>query len=1185
MKKNKKKLLTAVVATTALVFGTVAPALAMPDVIKVTRPDNTVVQYTMADAMLKPTLMAQMVKDITAAFPMREPMVGILTNGTVVDLEAGLTSGTTSYNTYEAGVLAGTTAHGTDITATSNVGVDASGNLTYTPVSSASTVVSVSAVNGTINVGGTTGFVFNTTNGTTPTGVVYSVTSANASTGFFSNGMFTATAAGTYTIQATVGATNVSTTVNVSGIASAIQLSGATQSIIANGKATNKVTATVLDTNGTTVSGFNGTASISIPTTGGGALVDGNGGTITKVTFVNGVGTFYVLAPTALPTPAYDTVSTSNLVSTNSNGITSTVNYGTLTTNYIAQAASGLTVIPSSSTFSCNDGTIADSLTVNVNDGSGNPVTANIFQSVTLTITGPGSFTAVNTSSPATTTRNLVLTQGSNAAIVSVYPIQGQSGTITITATSSGLTNGSTTITTLSTGVPTNTTITSTRGIANSTSVLTPGTTFTLYTLTLQDANGNPVVVPNGSSDVLTLSDSSLALSTPGVMQYYNVDSSGQPTGSAWTANAGTGAYTASVPSNGLLQFAVSNTTVGSSAATITILDQFTGVTKTSTYTFVKGSENTVKLLSGVAATSNVTAGSTNTISVQLVDSNGNNIAVAGDNVSFYFDGTTLNDANATMGGSSTWSPTSPYIVATDSTGKATVTLNVPSTTASGKHYKVDAIYGSMGAPVTVTQTVQSAANVGTGIVFSSVTTAANGIPTAVTWPSNATIASGKYLSGYTSNVLTPSSSSAQPALYANLTNAVATDTIGGSAADTIQLTVSDTNMLAITPGGSWTKTSANGITTNVTYTANETTTGVQLPIIQAANGGNATITVSDLSNPSVPSQVLNFTVVGGSVSGNAAVMYNGKASSTTNTLSISAGVPVPINIVNVDAAGNAVPVDSTGNQIVILADTANGGTFRLTPTGSNVSFVSIPIGSTSATVYYVNGVSGNYSLLAGTTADAGQAIAITPPGAATAGTAATYTLALTGHAGASGNAGTLPISIIGAVNSPSGTAPTLATSTITFVGGAATDTVTFTAATPQTLTFNIAGITKSVASITPAAAQSITAGTASATVPDFTTGATTWKYSSNAVATVGTSVGATDISANIHVTKNTAAAVSSIVFSSGAKTLVITMGATGSSGDTVTIKANQFEDTYGNVLSGIITLTSDGSTWTPSMN
>ena len=206
LKKNSKKILTLVTAT-AMAFSTVAPALAMPNSVKVTRADGSVANYLMNDAIMNPSLLTQMTNDVTSAFLSSRPMVGILSSGKVANLQAEL--GASSTSAYEAGVTAGTTAAGTDLTATKNVTV-AGGVVVETPVTVATaTISSVSPVTVT-TVAGTAPVL--------PATVTATMSDATTTTPAVTWGAVTASqyaAAGTFAVTGTVAGTTQTATANV----------------------------------------------------------------------------------------------------------------------------------------------------------------------------------------------------------------------------------------------------------------------------------------------------------------------------------------------------------------------------------------------------------------------------------------------------------------------------------------------------------------------------------------------------------------------------------------------------------------------------------------------------------------------------------------------------------------------------------------------------------------------------------------------------------------------------------------------------------------------------------------------------------------------------------------------------------------------------------------------------------
>ena len=121
---------------------------------------------------------------------------------------------------------------------------------------------------------------------------------------------------------------------------------------------------------------------------------------------------------------------------------------------------------------------------------------------------------------------------------------------------------------------------------------------------------------------------------------------------------------------------------------------------------------------------------------------------------------------------------------------------------------------------------------------------------------------------------------------------------------------------------------------------------------------GTATITVKDLSNPSVPVLTETLSVTPSTQSAEW-VEYQGQQVSTSNPLTVSANTPVALTVANVDAAGNLLPVTSTqagtNSYITVNLSDTNGGAYTLVPGGAPVTSVEIPVGQTSVTVYYVN--------------------------------------------------------------------------------------------------------------------------------------------------------------------------------------------------------------------------------------
>ncbi|SPF34534.1 exported hypothetical protein [Candidatus Desulfosporosinus infrequens] len=163
-----------------------------------------------ADGTVSPitALTVKMVSAVTATTVVgTQPTLPAQVSATMSDnstQQVAVTWGTVDVSKAGTVTVTGTIA-GTAVTATATVTVTA-------------TIASVSAVNSTIVVGGTTRFTFTNSDGNTvatPTGVTYSVIGSNASDASITNGVFTTTIDGTYTIQATIGSVTLTTGVTV----------------------------------------------------------------------------------------------------------------------------------------------------------------------------------------------------------------------------------------------------------------------------------------------------------------------------------------------------------------------------------------------------------------------------------------------------------------------------------------------------------------------------------------------------------------------------------------------------------------------------------------------------------------------------------------------------------------------------------------------------------------------------------------------------------------------------------------------------------------------------------------------------------------------------------------------------------------------------------------------------------
>jgi protocatechuate 3,4-dioxygenase beta subunit len=797
----------------------------------------------------------------------------------------------------------------------------------------------------------------------TPTGVTYTVTSSNASTGFFNNGVFTATAAGAYTIQAAIGSTDLTTTVNVYGQAASVSLVFPNNSatLTANG-ATDQVTAKVLDANGNVVSNFNGTLNVTLTHTDAnyGTLVNAYGGTFSNpITITNGVGTINLQTPSHPTATTPDGLTVSNLASTNGQAVSSSLTYGSSNVTYTAASATQLKFATSTATLSNANGQ-STTLKLNVADAQGVTVSS-LSQTtyITLSLNGPGSFTQLATGTSTPVTSETVTANADGTYSFNVYPVVGQTGTITVSAASTGLTSASATVNLVTAGLVSTFAVNSTTGTLNSQGAsatdinnasIPAGTTYTLYTVQFVDVNGNPVAAPD--NDTITVTDNSQGLSgTTGILKYYSYNPTAVIPGTSTidpfygttllgTSASGTPAtFNPYLSATGTSTFAVFNTSSGTTNPTITVTDSGLGISKTASYTYVVGSAAAVAATSTQANPVTLTPGGSSTVSFQLTDAAGNPVAQSGVTVNVWFDSAPTTGITL---GSSQVAPTTyatGYQAATNAQGIATVTVNA-SSTASGS-FTVEASNTSSGTPATVSGSVTSLTNaintVGYGSVASTTFTPYSSTSIAAT--AGQTLGTDVSYNGTIFGL-----------------NAIGAPV--SSTSDKLQLTVSDKNILAVTDGSNgWTLASSG-----TTATHNASTLGVSLPLIKANLAGTATIKITDISVPSQPSVTLNVTVTPG-VGSTTAFVSNGAAITSSAPLTLAANTSSAINLTYVDAGGNPVAVTTTPSGITFaLSDGGKGGTFSATSGGSPIYQVNIPNGQTSATVYYKNPTAGSYS-------------------------------------------------------------------------------------------------------------------------------------------------------------------------------------------------------------------------------
>jgi hypothetical protein len=363
------------------------------------------------------------------------------------------------------------------------------------------------------------------------------------------------------------------------------------------------------------VTDFNGTVYLSVPSSEGSF----SGAQTAKVTITNGTGS---VSLTSASTPESVSISSYDLTTSNSSPIATNVTYGSATVNEVAPTVTQLALTSSIPSLTVNSETdvLGDPATVTIQQEDAAGTNYSQGQYVTVTLTGPGSFSSTS----SVTTKTLYVTGSTQ---VQVYGLKGEAGTVTVTASASGVQSGSVNIPAYVNTSPANITLTAKQGTTAT------GTPFTLYTVQLVDTNGNPITYGGNANDTITVSDNTATVG--GTLKYYEV-SSGQPTSTSLPS---------SVPLvNGTYQFAVENTTVGTSSPTITVTDTTENFTASAPYFYQVGAPAQVAM-TATNTQGYVEADHTVTYSAQLEDANGNQLMTAGQPVVFYFDATTGNSA------------------------------------------------------------------------------------------------------------------------------------------------------------------------------------------------------------------------------------------------------------------------------------------------------------------------------------------------------------------------------------------------------------------------------------------------------------------------------------------------------------------------------------------------------------
>ena len=695
------------------------------------------------------------------------------------------------------------------------------------------------------------------------------------------------------------------------GTASQVVVNPSTQTVVADGQASGSVTYTVEDRHGDRVANFSGMVTISNP---GHLQVPGGEKQIaSSVTVTDGQATVAFSVPTADAGGPVSLAAGNLTTAVSSAGgvagqsVVANVNYAnaTATVSAATPVAAGLLLTSNVSGLSNNAMNTA-MITASVVDQAATPYSpATNTYYADLTLTGSGSF-----SPSRSVTSDVVPLDPTNGGTypVPVYTAQNGSGTVTVHASPvSGdpLTAAAPVgISLYEAGSPTQLAISSSMGLSAN------GLTYTTYTVKVEDASGHVISTGSGSG----VNGSTLTVSA---------NSGNLEMGAGPNSAASASSLTNIAITNGVGQFTVENTTYQSSPATLTVTDTNGAVASaTARYTYMVGAPGYGEMLPvgsdnkyGTFDTvDSVLPGQSVVLRAQLTDQNGNPVAMPGQPLWFtVLYGQVLalpNNASA---------PSDTYEAFTNPQGIATITATVNSVPA-GESAQVRVSGRAGGYLPVIAQTNRSYSQFFT-VVHPSAYPSAMVLSSVPTRTSAGTVVGGTV----------------------SLNNAFGVDDTYG----VIQVTSSNPRVLAV----------QNPISVNN-----------QAPVsysVTALETGTATLTFTDLGQPNVPPVTETITVVPGTATVFPLIEQGGQVLSGTNEVSVPASGLAEVQVVNVDAGGNPVPVTGATSAVVALPTLPSGLYWETTLGGvaaqSGVT-AAIPVGQASANVWIVsNGTAETY--------------------------------------------------------------------------------------------------------------------------------------------------------------------------------------------------------------------------------
>ncbi len=736
----------------------------------------------------------------------------------------------------------------------------------------------------------------------------------------------------------------------VYGTASQVVLSPASPTVVANGSATDTLTATVEDSHGNRVANFGGTVTVSAS---GGALISGGSA---RVPITSGRGTLLLgtSGDTADGNHSY-TVAADNLMSAATSaggaagqGQVANVTYGTVTVMTTAPSDNRLGL---QSTLPNLESNAQSSTTVwaQLQDSTGAPYTTQNGQYVTLTLGGSasGSFSPTDMQ----TTDRVQVPAGSSQVSATVYSDPGVNGTITVTAQSEDpsvtpLASAVLRIPVVLVGNPT----------AVDISQVGSSGSATIYQADVVDSQGDTISVGTGAIGSLSVTDNSA--NDSGVLNYQTV----HVTDAGW--RLGSLPYTSPNPSvlsrvpftQGMLDFAVSTNSSGNGqplTITATASGTFSAVSGTTPWHFAAPAAGYVETLPAYAgqelSSATVTAGEVTRAAFQLIDQYGHAVQEAGQPIWF-----TLQQSGvaALPNGASQAGDT--YEAFTNSQGIASIPLDVLTTAAPSS--STDAFYvtgsGSLGSVpghhyLEKSQRfhVVSSANYGMHLTLSDSSAASlNG--TTITVPAGTRLST---VTATLSNALgAPTSGNFFDALRFSSSNSGVVSAGSGDDAGASQLQQWEgTEPATVRP-----KIAGGVYPFQGSHSDNDG--------LYAGRAGTATLTVTDVSNAAMPSARFTVKVIPGSVTTMPWLEYQGHHVSSANEVPLPPNTPVELQVLNVDAGGDPIDVTGTTPLAVQLPALPSGEYWQSSSGGvsSSSMVVDIQAGQSSANVWLVSSTS-----------------------------------------------------------------------------------------------------------------------------------------------------------------------------------------------------------------------------------